>query len=146
MREGVQEMKFGSVLRALLLMSMIPILARGEPVASRIEEQGSARYVRVEGLAVKQRDGLLRVQLSLRNSDNEARQVYWRVKWLDEDGFQVWEDEAWKPVLVQGSARLELGSLAPTPKARDFRIQLNAADNTANKPGEFQTPGPASTN
>lgn len=131
---------------SLIVISAIPIFASAQTIASKIEEQGYAKFVKVVSLMAKQRDGFLRVQVSLQNTDNEARQLYWRVKWLDEDGFQVWEDEAWKPILVHGSSRQELNSVAPTAKAKDFRIQLNAADNTANKPDAFQHSSPSSTN
>ncbi|GAB2181059.1 hypothetical protein DLREEDagrD3_12820 [Denitratisoma sp. agr-D3] len=108
--------------------------AAAQTIASKVEHQGDARYVKVTGLVAKERNGLLALQVELTNVDNTARRAFWRVKWLDDSGFQVWDDEPWKPVLVQGGSRQNLQSLAPTPKARDFRIQFNAEENWSNKP------------
>lgn len=108
--------------------------AAAQAIASKVEHQGEARYIKVTGLMAKERNGFLVVQVELANGDNVARRAFWRVKWLDESGFQVWDDEPWKPVLVQGSGRQNLQAAAPTPKAKDFRIQFNAEENWSNIP------------
>lgn len=105
--------------------------AGAQTIASKLEHMGQSTYVQVAGLMARERNGLLALQLELANTDNEPRRVFWRVKWLDDAGFQVWDDEPWKPALIQGSARQNLQIVAPTPKARDFRIQLNAQDNSS---------------
>lgn len=100
-----------------------------QSISDKIEYQGSSRYVNVAGLVARERNSLTNLQIELVNPDNRPRKVFWRVKWLDESGFQVWDDEPWKPVLLQGSAKINLISHAPTIKAKDFRIQFNAEDN-----------------
>jgi uncharacterized protein YcfL len=101
---------------------------------AKIEHQGTSSYVKVVNLAAKESDGFLALQLEVANSDYKRRMIYYRVKWLDASGFQVWDDEPWKPVLMQGSARQNLQARSPTPKARDFRIQFNAENNRPNDP------------
>jgi hypothetical protein len=100
-------------------------------IASKIEFQGKPDYVQVTDLVSRERAGMLSIRFEVSNSDRSARSMFWRVKWLDEAGFQVWEDEAWKPVLIQGAAKQNLQTTSPTTKARDFRIQFTAADNTS---------------
>ncbi len=85
-------------------------------------------------MIARERNGLLNLQIELANSDREPQQAYYRIKWLDETGFQVWDDEAWKPLTIQGSARQNIQASAPTTKARDFRIQFNAEKNWSNDP------------
>lgn len=119
----------GFIFCFVLLVLNAPNQAFAQTISSKVEEQGIAQYIKIEGLVARQRNGLLRIQATLVNTDNEPRQMYWRVKWLDEDGFQVWDDEAWKPLLIHGSSKKVLDSMAPTPKAVDFRIQMNAVDN-----------------
>ena len=103
---------------------------------AKIEHQGDSSYVKVVGLAVKNSDSFIALQVEVANADFKPRQIYYRVKWLDESGFQVWDDEPWKSVLIQGSARQNLTVTSPTPKARDFRIQFNAENNRPNDPTE----------
>jgi uncharacterized protein YcfL len=114
--------------------------AYAQSIASKVEHQGDSRYVQVAALMARERNGLLNLQIELMNTDNEPRRVFWRIKWLDDAGFQVWDDEAWKPLLVQGSARQNVLVSAPTTKARDFRIQFNAENNWANSPGSSNVP------
>jgi len=113
----------------LLCLSAAPSLAPAQTIASKVEEQGSADYVEISALKARERNGFLAIEMELTNTDRTPQRVFWRVKWLDDGGFQVWDDEPWKPVLIQGSARQNLRADAPTPKARDFRVQFNAEQN-----------------
>jgi hypothetical protein len=111
-----------------------PPPADSAPAPMKIEFQGNPKYLKVANLMDKQRNGLIMIQLELANVDNDEHKGYWRVKWLDESGFQVWDDEPWKPVTLHGSARQNLQAVAPTTKARDYRIQYNAEENRWTKP------------
>lgn len=131
-------MKFKTLIATSLiaLATLAPVQA--QTIASRVESLGEARYVKVTGLMAKERNGFLVLQFELNNTDSSAQKIYWRVKWLDDDGFQVWDDEAWKPMTVHGNARQNVVATAPTPKATDFRIQYNAESNWSNQPASSQ--------
>lgn len=127
-------LKFYALTIALLLSIFAPPVgafqsADSQPIDSKIENLGSSERVKVVGLMVKERDGFLSLQFEIANSDEKPNKIYYRVKWLDASGFQVWDDEPWKPVLVQGGARQNLQVRSPTPKARDFRVQYNVQGN-----------------
>lgn len=137
-------MKRSSFAAALLLAgALFTGSASAQTIASKLEHLGQSSYVQVAELMARQRNGFLTLQMALQNTDNEPRRVFWRVKWLDETGFQVWDDEAWKPLLLQGSARQNVQASAPTAQARDFRIQLNAEDNAMFPTGNASNDGAA---
>lgn len=115
---------------ALGLATASPLPGLAQTIASKLELQGKPKYIEVTDLLSRQRNGLMALQIELTNTDNEPRQAFWRVKWLDETGFQVWADEAWKPLTLQGAAKQNLQITAPTPKATDFRLQFNATENS----------------
>ena len=98
----------------ITLATLAPVQA--QTISSRVESLGEARYVKVTGLMAKERNGFLVLQFELNNGDSSAQKIYWRVKWLDDDGFQVWDDEAWKPMTIHGNARQNVVATAPTPK------------------------------
>ncbi len=123
---------FTLVIVFLLSTNVLP--ASAASIDTKMEYQGKSSYVKVVGLQAKTRDGFLSLQVEVANSDYKPRKIFYRVKWLDDSGFQVWDDEPWKPMLVQGSARMNIQASAPTPKARDFRVQFNAEDNRPNDP------------
>jgi hypothetical protein len=139
-RKGLNTMNPKSLKSLLLSLALLlnvyalPVLA--EPIDAKVEQQGKSSYVKITGLKTAVRDGILALQIELANSDYKPRKIYYRLKWLDDSGFQVWDDEPWKPVLVQGSARQNLQVSSPTVKARDFRIQFNAEDNRPTDPTE----------
>lgn len=98
-------------------------------LASHIEEQGRMKELAVTDMRATRRDNLLRVQVEITNSDNANQQLYYRFKWLDADGFSVWDEEPWKPVLLYGAQKTLINVVAPTFKATDFRLVLQSPDN-----------------
>lgn len=120
---------------AQLAMGMVPPAttpsAAGPSMASKIEEMGKMLYLTVTDLRATKRDNLLRIQAEVSNSSAGNQQLYYRFKWLDRDGFTVWEDEPWKPLLVYGNQRQTISVVSPTFKATDFRLILQSPDNAA---------------
>ncbi|WP_301100713.1 DUF1425 domain-containing protein [Propionivibrio sp.] len=104
----------------------------GPSMASKLEEQGKMNNLKVSDLRATKRDNLLRIQAEITNISSGNQQLYYRFKWLDRDGFTVWEDEPWKPMIVYGNQKQVINVVSPTFKATDFRLQLQSPDNTAN--------------
>jgi uncharacterized caspase-like protein len=101
-------------------------------MASKIEEQGKMTYLTVTDLRATRRDNLLRIQAEVTNSSSSNQQLYYRFKWLDSDGFSVWDEEAWKPVIIYGSQKQVINTVSPTFKATDFRLILQSPNNSNN--------------
>lgn len=95
-------------------------------IQSKIERLGKIKRLKVVEMRATQRNGLLHVQATLLNGRVHQDIVY-RTKWLDKDGFSVWDDEAWKPLSMYARQKQNLLLVAPTPKAMDFRIELQRA-------------------
>lgn len=103
--------------------------ALAQSAASKVEFAGSSDAIKVNKIMVKQ-GALMQVQAEMYNDLSKPMTVYYRTRWLDEGGFQVWEDEAWKPMVFQAFTTQRIQITAPTPKARDFKIQLSTEDAT----------------
>lgn len=113
-------------------MAAAPLPATAGPsIASRIEELGKMQYLSVTDLRATKRDSLLRIQAELTNSSHDNQQLFYRFKWLDRDGFSVWDDEPWKPLTVYGKQKQLIQVVAPTFKATDFRLILQSPKNNA---------------
>ena len=121
-------MRAGALASALAL-GMPTMPAQAQTIASKIELLGAPASLEFTGLRMREQNGLLNVQAELTNRDNRQHTAYYRVKWMDETGFQVWDDEPWKPLLVNGEQKLTLQMVSPTTKARDFAIQFSATIN-----------------
>lgn len=98
-------------------------------VVSKIEHHGTAKYLDVSEVNPRVTDDLLTLYADVTNTDGGDQQGYYRVRWLDESGIPVWNDEQWKPLLLHGNQKLHLKMVAPTVKARDFRIEFSAKEN-----------------
>lgn len=101
--------------------------AAAQTAASKVEMMGVSDAIKVDRILVKD-EGLMQIQAELYNDNRKPITVYYRVKWLDASGFQVWADEAWKPAVIQAFAKQSLQMMAPTPKAKDFQIQVSTSD------------------
>ena len=134
------------LIRGLLgcaLLGLTPLAAlAAEPgtIASKVEELGKMTYLEVVDLRAVKRDGLLRIQATLENSSSDVQQLYYRFRWLDEDGFVVWEEEPWKPETVYGLQKKVINAVSPSFKATDFRIELQSPKN-AGAPYSGNSPG-----
>ena len=102
----------------------------GPTIASKLETLGDMTYIRVTALRSAMQNGRLQVQARLQNDSTDRQSLAYRIKWLDDGQFSVWEDEAWKPLLLNGRQALEIQGLSPSTRATDFRIELHAADNS----------------
>lgn len=98
-------------------------------IQSKLEEQGKMSNLRVTDLRAAKRNNLLNIQAEVSNLSTGNQQLYYRFKWLDRDGFTVWQDEPWKPMLVYGKQKQVINVVAPTFKATDFRLILQSPDN-----------------
>lgn len=70
-------------------------------------------------------NGLFRVQAELNNRSAETRQVYYRFRWVDKNGFAAWEDEAWKPLTVYGKQRLLVDTVTPIASAHSYSLEIS---------------------
>lgn len=103
-----------------------PVASGGPSIASKIEEQGKMDYLKVTDLRAARRDNLLRIQAEITNTSSGNQQLYYRFKWLDRDGFTVWDEEPWKPVIIYGAQKQVISVVSPTFKATDFRLILQS--------------------
>ena len=109
-----------------------PSASSGPSMASKIEEQGKMNNLKVTDMRATKRDNLLRIQVDVTNISSSNQQLYYRFKWLDRDGFTVWDEEPWKPMIVYGNQKQVINVVSPTFKATDFRLILQSPDNSGN--------------
>ena len=109
-----------------------PPVNSGGSILSKLEVLGSVDPLKVTDLRAVKRDNLLRIQMEITNFSSSSQQINYRFKWLDANGFMVWDDEPWKPVTIYGNQKQMINVSSPTFKATDFRIMLQSLSNAAN--------------
>ncbi len=119
----------GAVLAGASLVSQAQT---GDTIESKIEQLGTPKYLKVTALSARSKNKQLILNFTIRNSDDRDNKAFYRVRWLDETGDRVWDDEPWKPMLFRGNQNIQVRAVAPTPKAKDFMIEFSAEDNRRN--------------
>lgn len=114
---------------AMLLAAGTSLSVQAEGLGSKVQELGKMRYLSVSEIRSTRRNGLLVVQAELRNESIDDRQLFYRIQWMDQDGFAVGGEEVWKPMLSRGKQKQLIQTVAPTPQAADFKIELQSPDN-----------------
>ncbi|MBF0184738.1 MAG: YcfL family protein [Magnetococcales bacterium] len=117
-----------SVLMLLGLSACQPPPQRSPGIASKVEELGVMLEVQPGEIRVVRRNNLLHVQAEVINPTTQDQTVSYRFRWVDAAGF-VLDEEAWKPLLLHGRQRQFLRTVAPSPKAEDFRLEMHAPNN-----------------
>lgn len=126
---------------ALIAASVaLSLSAQAAGIADKLEQLGEMTYLKVSEMRVAKRDGLLAVQVEVTNTDASNQQLYYRFKWLDESGFSVWGEEVWKPVVIYGKQKKLINEIAPTPRATDFRMEVQSPKNSASGSNDNAAP------
>lgn len=119
---------------AAALFASFGAIAQSGSITSKIESLGKMEYLEVTDMRAAIRNNLLTVQAEITNKDRSNQRLFYRFKWLDPSGFAVGGEEPWKHLVIYGKQKQEIQTVAPTPAARDFRLQVQSPDNTTHDP------------
>jgi uncharacterized protein YcfL len=100
-----------------------------DSIETKVEQHGTAKYLEIISIHSKVTDRLLTVHLQIKNKDSGDNRGYYRASWLDESGDPVWDEEVWKPLLLHGNEKKNIKMVAPTTKAKDYKIEFSAEEN-----------------
>ena len=74
--------------------------------------------------------GFLKIQVELQNTTGSAQKFTYRIEWFDETGMIINTPTAVAiPRSIEGGETLAITAMAPTDRAKDFRIKFLASDN-----------------
>ncbi|MES2817476.1 MAG: YcfL family protein [Pseudomonadota bacterium] len=108
---------------ALLAGCATPPPAPGS-AASKVVAMGPMKDIDVGAMRVARENGYLTVKVELTNTSRGNESMYYRFAWLGNDGFPVADPEVWKSLTLYGKQSSVLSTIAPTPQATDFRLEI----------------------
>lgn len=72
---------------------------------------------------------IMRVQATLRSRDRDTLQFQYRFDWYDAGGMEINSGAgSWKPVLLSGREIKTIQSVAPDPRAKEFKLKIREMD------------------
>lgn len=93
--------------------------------ASKVVAMGKTKNIVVGAMRVARENGYMTVNVQLSNTSYNNKTMYYRFAWLGPEGFPITEEETWKSLTLYGEQTSFLPAIAPTPKAVDFRLEIN---------------------
>jgi len=138
----MKQILIATTLAFAVLSAPLHAQVEGGSIASKVESLGEMANLKITDMRAVHRDGLLRIQVTVSNASSANERLFYRFRWLDADGFTVWEEEPWKPEIVYGRQNKVLNGIAPTFKAVDFRLEVQSPNQTVTTqpPGSIINP------
>ena len=93
--------------------------------ASKVVTMGQLDDIEIGQMRVARENGFLTVNVALTNTSRSNQTLFYRFAWLGDDGFPVADAESWKALPLYGKHAQFLPAIAPTPAARDFRLEVH---------------------
>lgn len=90
--------------------------------AKTLKEGGKSPDVEIEEIRCTTTGDLLKVDVVVFNDESDEERVMYKFRWIDAEGMRAADEETWKPKLLYGNSRETITTVAPTPKARDFKF------------------------
>ncbi len=103
--------------------------ATSPAIAAKLILRGQANGLKVSEMRLTRRNDVIVVQADLQNVTKKDVVAYHRFRWLDANGNQVGDGEAWKQTLVYGDQFATIKSVAPNSAVVDLRLELNVEKN-----------------
>jgi uncharacterized protein YcfL len=72
---------------------------------------------------------IMRAQATLRSKDRDTLPFQYRFEWLDASGIEINSGSgSWKPLILNGRETKTVQSVAPDPRAKEFRLKIREPD------------------
>src|SRR5438477_6397458 len=140
-------MKHASILAALIVLALTagcatkkgfeqPGFAFGCPIGdtkvgsmddlvkSKVALEGRRTTIQPTEMRCTRTGDLIKIDANLNNDSKSVKRIAYKFRWIDREGMRAAEEESWKPVMLYENSNMMISSVAPSPKAVDFRLIL----------------------
>lgn len=93
-------------------------------VKAKIAMEGRRTTIQPTELRCTKSGDLMKIDANLNNDSSSVKRVAYKFRWIDREGMRAAEEESWKPLMLYNNSNLMISTIAPNPKAVDFRLIL----------------------
>lgn len=91
-----------------------------------VTDSALARAIAIEDVAFAPAGGLLKVQVTVRNTTRRDQYFHYQFSWVDSNGMLLNNPPPiWETKTLLGGESDVITAIAPTPKAADFRLKMS---------------------
>jgi uncharacterized protein YcfL len=88
--------------------------------------KGDIQIVDVKGAMA---GDMMRAQATLRSKDRDTLPFQYRFEWFDANGMEINSGSgSWKPLILYGRESKTVQSVAPDPRAKEFKLKIREPD------------------
>jgi uncharacterized protein YcfL len=91
-------------------------------IESKVSVEGPRTTVQVVEMRCTMSGDLMRIDAMLNNDSGKPKRVAYKFRWIDREGMRAAEEESWKPLLIYEKSNQLVETVAPTPKAVDYKL------------------------
>ena len=93
-------------------------------VKAKTAMEGRRTTIQATEMRCTKAGDLMKIDANLNNDSSSVKRVSYKFRWIDREGMRAWEEETWKPLMLYNNSNMMISTVAPTPKAVDFRLIL----------------------
>ena len=100
------------------------VSSMGDLVKAKTAMEGHRTTIQPTEMRCSRAGDLLKIDANLNNDSSSVKRVSYKFRWIDREGMRAAEEESWKPLMLYNNSNLMISTVAPSPKAVDFRLIL----------------------
>ena len=93
-------------------------------VKAKVAYEGKRTTIAVTEMRCTMSGDLIKIDAILNNDSSHVKRISYKWRWIDREGMRAWEEEVWKPLLMNENSNFPVTAVAPTNKAVDYRLIL----------------------
>ena len=97
-------------------------------IKAKVLTEGKRTTIQATEMRCTMTGDLLKIDANLNNDSSKVKRINYKFRWIDREGMRAWEEEVWKPLLMNESTNIVVTGIAPTSKAVDYRLILQSQE------------------
>jgi uncharacterized protein YcfL len=97
-------------------------------VKAKVVTEGKRTTIQATEMRCTMTGDLLKIDVNLNNDSSHVKRINYKFRWIDREGMRAWEEEVWKPLLMNESTNIVVTGISPTSKAVDYRLILQSQE------------------
>ena len=97
-------------------------------IKAKVLMEGKRTTIQATEMRCTMTGDLLKIDVNLNNDSSKVKRINYKYRWIDREGMRAWEEEVWKPLLMNENTNIVVTGIAPTNKAVDYRLILQSQE------------------
>ena len=97
-------------------------------IKAKVVTEGKRTTIQATEMRCTMTGDLLKIDVNLNNDSSKVKRINYKFRWIDREGMRAWEEEVWKPLLMNENTNIVVTGISPTSKAVDYRLILQSQE------------------